>query len=127
MTARLPEDGSDSGTWGGILNTFLEVGHDSTGNNIGVIPETLKGIGFTLAATDSGKRFVATAAITVTVPALGTLGNGFECEIINDSGGSVTIDGPGATNVTVADGEVVCIMEVNSKQRVVKGSSTVIS
>ena len=109
------------------MNTFLQVGHDTGGNNIGIIPETLKGIGFTLAATDSGLRFVATAAITVTVPVVGTLGNGFECEIVNDSGGSVTIDGPGGTNVTVADGEVVCIMEVNSKQRVVKGSSTVIS
>jgi hypothetical protein len=31
MTARLPSPGSDDGTWGDILNTFLEVSHNSDG------------------------------------------------------------------------------------------------
>jgi hypothetical protein len=34
MTARLPTPGGDSGNWGDILNTYLAVGQDSTGNNI---------------------------------------------------------------------------------------------
>ncbi len=80
-----------------------------------------------LTATDSGKRLIATAAITLTVPAVGTLGAGFECEVVNDSGGTVTVNGPGATNVSLDDGDVACILEVNAKQRVVKGPSTVIS
>jgi hypothetical protein len=125
--ARLPTPGGDSGDWGELLNEFLEVGHSADGKNIGGMVETLKSSGYTLAAADNGKRHVATAAITITVPAVGTLGDGFEVEIVNDSGGTVTINGPGATNVSLDDGDVACILEVNSKQRVVKGPSTVIS
>src|ERR1035437_1871555 len=36
MTARLPTPGGDSGTWGDVLNGHLAVGHDASGNNIGV-------------------------------------------------------------------------------------------
>ena len=31
MTARLPSPGADNGTWGDILNTFLEVSHNDDG------------------------------------------------------------------------------------------------
>jgi hypothetical protein len=125
--ARLPTPGSDSGSWGDVLNEFLEVGHSSDGYNIGGIVEATKSSGHTFVAADNGKRFVATASITFTVPAVGTLGNGFEVEIINDSGSTVTIDGPGSTNVTLSNGDVASILEVNNKQRVVKGPSTLIS
>lgn len=125
--ARLPTPGADAGTWGDVLNTYLLIGHDADGNNLATIPETNKSSAYTITAADNGKRLVATAAITVTVPAVGTLGSGFECELVNDSGGTVTIDGPGSTNVSMSDGEIACILEVNSKQRVAKGSSTVIS
>lgn len=125
--AQLPTPGGNSGTWGTVLNEFLEVGHSADGLNIGGMVETNKDSDYTLAAADNGKRHVATAAITITVPAVGTLGDGFEIEIVNDSGGTVTINGPGATNVSLADGDIACILEVNSKQRVVKGSSTIIS
>lgn len=125
--AQLPTPGSNDGTWGDVLNEFLQVGHSADGINIGGIVETTKSSGYTLATTDNGKRLVATSAITFTLPAVGTLGNGFEVEIINDSGGTVTIDGPGSTNVSLSDGDIVCILEVNSKQRVAKGTSTVIS
>lgn len=123
----LPTPGGDNGTWGEILNEFLEVGHSADGLNIGGMVEVIKDSSYTLAPADSGKRHVCSAAITVTVPAVNTLGNGFEIEIVNDSGGTVTIDGPGSTNVSLDDGDVACILEVNSKQRVVKGPSTVIS
>lgn len=32
MAARLPQPGSDDGTWGDILNSFLQVSHDASGN-----------------------------------------------------------------------------------------------
>jgi hypothetical protein len=127
MTVRLPTPGADSGAWGDVLNTYLQVGHDTTGRNIGALVETSKSALYTLATTDNGTRIVVTAAVTITVPTVGTLQNGFECEIVNDSGGSVIIDGPGATNVTMNSGDIATILEVNSKQRVVSGASTLIS
>jgi hypothetical protein len=127
MTARLPTPGADSGAWGDVLNNFLEVGHAANGDNIGALIETSQSTNYTLATTDNGTRIVVTAAVTITTPTVGTLGNGFECEIVNDSGGTVTIDGPGATNVSMNNGDVVCVLEVNTKQRVLSGSSTLIS
>lgn len=127
MTARLPTVGGDNGNWGDILNTFLGVGHSSAGLNQGALVETTKGTNYTLTTADNGTRIVATAAITITVPTTGTLGNGFECELVNDSGGTVTIDGPGSTNVSMSNGDVACIIEFNGKQRVVSGTSTLIS
>jgi hypothetical protein len=127
MTARLPTPGADSGAWGDVLNGFLQVGHDAAGRNIGALVETSKSAIYTLATTDNGTRIVVTAAVTITVPTVGTLGNGFECEIVNDSGGSVIIDGPGATNVTMNNGDIACVLEVNGKQRVMSGASTLIS
>lgn len=86
---------------------------------------------YTLVAGDSGKFIVCSAALTITVPTLGTLGTGFNCHVVNDSGGTVTIDGPGGTNVALAGGEVASIMEVHNgtaaKQLVAKGAYTVIS
>ncbi|MFL9828721.1 hypothetical protein [Rhodoplanes sp. SY1] len=126
--ARLPTPGSDSGSWGDVLNAYLGVGHDSAGNNVGgKILETTAATSFTLGTTFEGKRIVATAAITITVPSVGTLGNGYGVEIVNDSGGSVVIDGPGSTNVTLSNGDVAYILEANGKQRVVTGASTLIS
>src|SRR3569832_826848 len=127
MTARLPTVGGDSGNWGDVLNNYLGVGHSSAGINQGPVVENTKSTSFTLDGTYNNTRIVCTSSITITVPTLGTLQNGFECEVVNDSGGTVTIDGPGSTNVSMSDGDVANILEVNSKQRVVKGSSTVIS
>ncbi len=90
------------------------------------VVEVAKATSFTLVSDDTGRRFVATAAITITLPDPGVLGNGFECRVINDSGGSVIIDGRGLTNVTLSDGDVARIYEVNSKQRVVDEGSTVV-
>lgn len=118
MSTRLPTVGSDDGNWGTILNAYLQVGHDASGNNIGIVVETTKGTNYTLAAADSGYRFVATAAITFTLPTIGTLGNGFEAEIVNDSGGTVTIVVPGSSNVSLTNGDVVRVLETNSKQKV---------
>jgi hypothetical protein len=69
---------------------------------------------------------VATAALTVTLPTPGALGNGFQCDIVNDSGGNVVIDGPAVTNVTLADGHIATIYESDYKQRVVNLATTVV-
>lgn len=125
--ARLPTQGGDSGTWGDILNEFLQVGHHTDGTNIGGMIEIIKSSDYALIAADNGKRFIATAAITFTVPAVGVLGNGFKVEIINDSDGTVIIDGPGSTNVSLDNGDIAYVVEANSKQRVTKVLSTLIS
>jgi hypothetical protein len=127
MTERLPTVGGDSGNWGSILNGFLGAGHSAGGLNQGALVESVVGSAYTLATSDNGTRMVITAALTITVPTVGTLQNGFECEIVNDSSGSVIIDGPGATNVTMNSGDVACVLAANGRQRVVSGASTVIS
>lgn len=81
MTARLPTPGGDDGTWGDTLNTFLEVGHDSTGNNIGAVVEVSKSADYTLTTEEAGKRVICTASLTLLIPSVGTLGAGFECEV----------------------------------------------
>lgn len=124
---RLPTPGADSGAWGDVLNEYLGAGHDAEGNNIGKIVEITKSDDYMLTAAENGKRIICTDELTLTLPAVGTLGAGFECEVVNDSGETVTIDGPGATNVELEDGDIANILEVNSKQRVVKGASSIIS
>ena len=64
MTARLPTPGADSGAWGTLLNAFLQIGHSSTGLNMGPLVETSQGSAYTLTTTDNGTRIVVTAAVT---------------------------------------------------------------
>lgn len=125
--SRLPTPGGDSGTWGDVLNDYLGTGHSSDGINKGALVETTQGTDYTLTTGDNGTRVVATAAITITLPSVGTLGNGFECEVLNASGGTVTLDGPGATDVSMSDGDVACVLEANNRQYVVKGAGTIMS
>lgn len=86
--------------------------------------EAVRSSGFTLAATDTGKRFVCTATLTVTLPALTVLGNGFTCEVINGGAGDVTI--AGATSIVLDPADVAIVMEANGKQRVIRGLSEVL-
>lgn len=78
-----------------------------------------KGSSFSLAPSDAANRIICTAPLTITVPSPGSLGNGFFCDIINDSGGSVTIDGAGSSDVTLIDEDVANVLEVAGKQRIV--------
>lgn len=70
--------------------------------------------GFSLEAADSGTVIVCTAGLTVTVPVVATLGDAFSCDIIAD-GGNVVLDGPGATNLTIDDGNSGVVLVANSK------------
>ena len=91
------------------------------------ITEVLRSGAYTLVGLDSGIAQVFTSAVTCTVPSAATLGDGFVCEVWNDSGGNVVLDGPGSTNVTLSVGEVATIRVVNAKVRAVEGPSTLLS
>jgi len=91
-----------------------------------ITERTLAATGGTIIASDHGKRIVCTATGTHTISNATTLGNGFACDIVNDAGGNVILDGPGATNVTMADQEVATVIVCNAKVRVVKGASVVV-
>ncbi len=95
-------------------------GSPSPSGTIGISRDT----DFTLASGLDRDLFVATSPLTVTVPT--GLGNGFRCDVVNDSGGSVVIDGPGVTNVTISDGHMATIYESNYKQRVTTNTSTIV-
>jgi hypothetical protein len=83
---------------------------------------------YTVLVADAGTVLVVTSAGTVTVPAAATLTAGFACLVVNDgSSGSVVLDGPGATPLSLAVGDVATIWVVNSKIRALKGASTVLS
>lgn len=73
MTARLPTPGGDDGSWGGILNTFLQTSHNSDGTlTTGAVQQagaitTLNGKtpsngGLTLVASDVGALSSSTTA-----------------------------------------------------------------
>ncbi len=81
---------------------------------------------FTLTKNNDATLFNCTAPLTVTVPGGTTLANGFVCTVVNDSSGSVIIDGPGVTNVTLTNGQVAMIYQSDGTQRVTVNSSTVI-
>jgi hypothetical protein len=67
---------------------------------------------FALQAFDNRSRIVVTATATVTIPAALVLGPDFEC-IILAQGATVTIDGPGATNITLAPNQFSRIWSSN--------------
>ncbi len=101
-------------------STDPEQGYDTP-----MLTQIVKSTSFTLTSYFHTKRVICTAALTITLP--GTLSEGFECEIINDSAGVVTLDGSGATNVSMAAGDVGTILEANSKQFYVGGARTILS
>lgn len=81
---------------------------------------TDKASGFAVSATnDDGKIFTMTGAGTVTLPAAATAGNGFTTTILNNSGGTITIDGDssetinGETTVTLTNDDEAYILICN--------------
>ena len=79
---------------------------------------------FILAASDLKKRLICTTTLTITLPSLGVLGDGFVCEIVNDGPGDVTIKG--AASVVLDPDDIAIVMEANGKQRVIRGLSEVL-
>jgi hypothetical protein len=83
-------------------------------------------VGITLAASHNNDRIVVTAADqTITIPAATVLGF-FSCEIYAD-GFAVILDGPGASDVTLADGELARVVTVGSKIAIIKSAATVVT
>jgi len=77
--ARLPVVGSDNGSWGGVLNSFLQVGHVQSGNYAGSLTY--------VSSTSSNYTIGSNASVT-------TAG---ETVLVNAGSGSVTITLPDAT------------------------------
>jgi len=65
--ARLPNPGGDDGTWGGILNSFLQVAHDTDGSLLGSAISHAGGV-----TTVNGKS-PSTGAVTLTATDIGAL------------------------------------------------------
>ncbi len=118
-------------TWEVVAGTGFSVASqiDNKGAFLGKtrrVETNITGV-FSLSASDTGKRYVATAAATAVAPAVGTLGNGFFCEFVNDAGVNCVVRGPGAGTVTVAADEIATVYEAHADIRVTKLASTVIS
>jgi hypothetical protein len=61
---------------------------------------TTKSANYTVSATnDSGKLIVCTNAITITLPPAADCGDGFNLAIVNNSSGSITVDGNASETV----------------------------
>lgn len=75
--------------------------------------ETVHTTAFTLARSMSGHKVPCNGTFTITVPAASELGPNFDCDIIV-LGGTVTINGPGATNPTAAANSRTRIMVIGS-------------
>jgi hypothetical protein len=123
MSQRLPNPGSDVGTWGYVLNGYLQVAHDSGGN---LLPAALTAAGALLGTNNlsdvlsasaaranvgAAQWFAATAVQTTTYTA-----NPGDFVPVDASGGSVTITLP----TTPADKTRIGIKLIN-----VAGSNTV--
>jgi len=82
MTTRLPTPGSDSGAWGDLLNAWLLVGHDTTGNNLNRLfatTVTLSAQAYTTVSGDLGKLLLVapgSSNATITLLAAATAGEG---------------------------------------------------
>lgn len=91
------------------------------------------GSGSTIIATDSGKTLFATSTGTATVSAASTLapvaGGAFICTVINESGGTYNLDGPGASNVAMAanEGATIVCKNGDADVRVYKSLGVVVS
>lgn len=107
------------GTAGGDLDvstvftaavTFPDV--VKVGTQIGTFRDI--GAGSTIGAADNGKLLFATSNGTATISSVSILAPGssdtFRCTVINQTAGNYVLDGPGASNVTLAHHESGTIM-----------------
>src|ERR1700681_4459405 len=93
MTARLPTPGSDSGAWGDLLNAWLLIGHDTSGNNLSKLFSTtaaLTGQAYGTVASDVGALLLVSpgaANATITLLSAATAGaNAVQLVKHNDPG-----------------------------------------
>ena len=97
---RLPTPGSDNGTWGDVLNSFLEVAHNSDGSlqssavqQAGAVTSVngKTGNSVTLAASDVGAAANLTPTVIKTANYIATAS---DFVLVDVSGGSVTVTLP---------------------------------
>ena len=91
MAARLPNPGSDDGTWGAILNEFLLTSHDASGNLLQTAVQAAGGVTVTGAPSD-GQTLVYSAAGSAWTPATVT-GSGTVADATTGAKGIVQLGG----------------------------------
>lgn len=102
--ARLPVVGGDGGSWGTLLNEYLEVAHDADGNNL--FPANIKTVStdtYTLLSADTGLviEFTHASGCVVTLP--NNLTIGFNCAITQVTSGQVTLSPDSGATLHQAD------------------------
>jgi hypothetical protein len=106
--------------WRNVVVDLVTWAESSNGGQVadGLLKNEEKvGTSFTIADGKHGVRFVTTSSpMVVSLPDVGVLGDGFQCQVWNDSGGDVIISGLGTTDLTLNDGEACNVGEVNGKQ-----------
>lgn len=101
MAARLPTPGGDNGSWGTVLNSYLQVSHNADGS---LVPSALQQAGAPLLSGATFTGYVTPAATALTFGSLiavnAALGNAFNVTLTASTG---TLANP--TNPT--DGQVI--------------------
>jgi hypothetical protein len=88
--------------------------------------QTAKTTGYTLAVADSGTRLPCSSGtpFTITVPSAATLGNGFSAEVINIGSGAIAVNGPSASDLSLAQHESCYIFVTGGVLYGAKGAYT---
>ena len=87
----------------------------------------VKTTAYSLTVDDSGTRIPcshASTPFTITVPTAATLGNGFSCEVINTGAAAITVNGPSASDISLATNDSCYIFVTNGVLYGAKGAYT---
>lgn len=101
-----------------IRRAWVEYFKTLNGTSVRRAAGNVRSTAVTLAASDNDAVYVVTGAVTVSVPTASTLapnpGDIWRCDIIAD-GNTVTIDGAGSSNISLATGHMCRLAAANGK------------
>lgn len=85
--------------------------------------EETRTAGFSLGSLSNGSLIPCSGTFTATIPDAASLGEGFTADVLVLAG-TVTLDGPGATNVALAAGEFGSVFVLAGRVWVARGTLT---
>jgi hypothetical protein len=109
-------DITDDVVWGAAVD-----GNSKILRNV-LLHEILVDANRQLARSDAFRRLVCRQPVTLSLPAVGTLGSGWEAEVFNHSTGVCTVAGA-ARSVLFNPGDTGTISEANGRQEIVRAAS----